>query len=131
MDKIDKTIPNALSGPNKPKIAKCAPYQNWNWEKIITLKSPDKMNHTGNAGILNPYYNRTQYRIHILSMDQDQAATTRTSTQSNPDPIYGHSCAGYKILINNKNQGLEERHVETKAIIFKNKTGKENMRFVT
>ena len=86
--KKTKPYANAISGPNKPKIAKCAPYQNWNWEKIITLTSPDKMNHTGNAGILNPYYNGTQYRIHILSMDQDQAATTRTSTQSNPDPIW-------------------------------------------
>ena len=53
-DKLGKTIPKALSGPNKPKTAICAPYQDWYWEKLLTLKSPDKMNQTGNAGILHP-----------------------------------------------------------------------------
>ena len=88
------------------------------------------MNIIGNAGILNPYHNGSQYRIHILSMDQDQAATTR-EIQPNPNPINWKSCAGYKIITNNKNKGLEERHIETKIIIFKNITGKENIKFLT
>ena len=129
MDKIDKTIPHALSGPEKPKNATCIPHLNWN--KKITLKSPDNMNHTGTSGILNPYHNGSQYRMNILSMNRDQAATTRSESQSNPDRIYGNSCAGYKVLLNNKNKGLEEQHIETKAIIFKNETGKDNMRFLT
>ena len=104
-DKLGKTIPKALSGPNKPKTAICAPYQDWYWEKLLTLKSPDKMNQTGNAGILHPHQNESQYRIHILSIDQDQDSNIRE--ESNPNPIYGNSCAGYKIIINNKNQGLE------------------------
>ena len=64
-------------------------------------------------------------------MDQDQAATIREESQSNPDPIHGNSCAGCKIITNNKNKGLEEWHIETKAIIFKNESGKKNIRFLT
>ena len=91
-------------GPYKPTTATCAPYQNWNWDNFISLKSPNSMNQTVNAGILHPYFSRSQYRIHILSMDQDQAPITRED--SDPNPIYSFSCAGYKIIINNKNQGL-------------------------
>jgi hypothetical protein len=55
------------------------------------------MNQTGNEGILNPYNKNTQYRMHIMCMDQNQTATIRE--ESNPDQIFGNSGAGYKIII--------------------------------
>ena len=130
MNLIEETLLQSLAGPKKPTQAQCTPYQNWYWNRTLTLESPDKMNIIGNAGILNPYYNGSQYRIHILSMDQDQPATTR-EPQPDPNPINGKSCAGYRIIINNKNKVLEERHIETKITIFKNITGKENIKFLT
>ena len=77
--------------------------------------------------ILHPYFAGLQYRIHILRIGQNQAAITRVDTD--PDPIYGNSCVGYRIIIKNKNKGLEERNIETKLQIFKKKQEKKTSDF--